>query len=116
MDDALAMIEPLVAAAAADYEAQLGGRAACTVHRSGRVTGGITYFEGRLVALREALRIVERATADEIRPQLTALRDRWAEDLERRRTSRVNTPPWVAYATGGFDAAGEALASLPPDP
>ncbi len=108
-------IDRLMATAEKDYRTALGGEAACTVHRDGRVTGGITYHEGRLIALREAQNLIEGSTPDTLPSELVALRDRWRNELETRRTGRINTPPWVAYATGGVDAATDLLAAIETD-
>jgi hypothetical protein len=102
-------IESLIADAEGAYTAALGGEAACTIHRDGRVTGGMTYHEGRLVALREISRLLERSGPATWHDEIAGVRDRWTADLETRQASRVNTPPWIAYATGGHDAAVEAL-------
>jgi hypothetical protein len=105
-------ITALIAEAEHEYRSALGGETACTIHRDGRVTGGMTYHEGRLIALREARRVLEVSDTAAWHTEISGLRDRWAADLELRRASRIDTPPWIAYATGGYDAAAEALAAI----
>jgi hypothetical protein len=106
----VAELDARVAAAAAAIEAEAGGATVCTLHRDGRVTGGLKYHEGRLIAFREASRAVAAAaTAAEARHHLGAIHSRWQEEFEHRRDAAAPSPPWVAYATGGLDAAGEAL-------
>jgi hypothetical protein len=108
-------IDTLITSAEREYHAALGGEAACRIHRDGRVTGGMTYHEGRLVALREARRLLSASPPERWPGELSALRDRWAADLETRKRSRINTPAWIAYATGGHDAAVEVRAAIDAD-
>ena len=96
----------LTASAAAALEAELGAETACTLHRDGRVTGGMKYHEGRLVAFRETERAVRNAGD---RSAVEEIRDRWRAEFARRRDATRPSPPWVAYATGGLEAATEAL-------
>ena len=93
-------------AAAADLEAALGGVAACTRHKYGRVTGGMKYHEGRMVSYAEA----RRALAGGGLPVSRALHEhaqRWRDEFRRR---AGGPEPWLAYATGGLEAAEDAAA------
>lgn len=103
-------LEAEIAAAAAAMEVELGANSMCTVHKDGRVTGGLKYREGRLSAFAEARRLA-RARSD-IEAALTAQLQRWSNELDRRRKSSTPSMAWVAYATGGFDASREALEAL----
>lgn len=106
----MAYLEAEIAAAATAMEGELGADSMCTVHKDGRVTGGLKYREGRLSAFAEARRLA-RARSD-IEAALTAQLQRWSDELERHRTSSPPSMAWVAYATGGFDASREALEAL----
>ena len=106
----MAYLEAEMAAAAAAMEVELGADSMCTVHRDGRVTGGLKYQEGRLSAFAEARRLA-RAPSD-IESALTAQQQRWSDEFERRRKSSPPSLPWVAYATGGVDASRGALEAL----
>lgn len=91
-------------------EVELGGFSSCTLHKDGRVTGGLKYHEGRMAAFAEARRIVSGTDDPE-----TGLQDyakRWREELERRKGAEQPSPSWVAYATGGAEAAMESVAQL----
>ena len=90
---------------------ETGGSSVCRVHKDGRVTGGLKYHEGRLVALNEVRRLAHRA--HDLPTALDDLEDHWTAELDVRRTAEHASPPWVAYATGGVEAielATEVLA------
>ena len=96
-------LDRLIAEAARTIEAETGSATACTLHRDGRVTGGLKYAEGRLVALREIQRAL--AAGDPVEP----IRSRWQDEHDRRRAADLPSPPWVSYATGGLEAVTEVL-------
>ena len=101
-----AVLEAKAAAAAADLEAALGGVSACTRHKDGRVTGGMKYHEGRMASYAEA----RRALAGDDPPPATVLAEhaqRWRTEFRRR---AGGPEPWLAYATGGLEAAEDAAA------
>lgn len=107
-----AELDRRIAAAEVALRAELGDATACTLHRDGRVTGGMKYHEGRLVAYLEAKRAL--AGAD---PTLAAQVARWEEEFLRRTGAERPSPPWVAYATGGLEATREVIGLLrEPDP
>lgn len=106
----LAYLEREMAAAAAAMEGELGADSMCTVHKDGRVTGGLKYQEGRLSAFAEARRLA-RARSD-IEAALAAQLEKWSDELERRRTASPPSMAWVAYATGGVEASREAREKL----
>lgn len=85
--------------------AELGGASACTVHKDGRVTGGMKYHEGRMTGFAEARRVTRRA--DDPTAAVRELHRRWLDELDRRRGEDRPSPPWVAYATGGAEAAAQ---------
>lgn len=109
----LRALEDRVEATADRLAGELGGASACTLHRDGRVTGGMKYHEGRLVSYRDlitALRQVPERPVAEVLAEHTA---RWRSELDRH--SGRGPTQWAAYATGGLDAATEAccLADAP---
>jgi hypothetical protein len=97
------------------YAAQAGSTAMCELHKDGRVTGGLKYEEGRLVALRAAQRVLTQATVrtvDDLRASLQQSAGEWAASLARY-ASRERPPlPWLAYSQGGFDAVSSVLALI----
>lgn len=105
--DWLAYLEEEMAAAAAAMESELGERSLCTVHRDGRVTGGLKYQEGRLNALAEARRLARHPS--DIGAALAAQKQKWGDELDRRRNASPPSMTWVSYATGGVDATEDAL-------
>lgn len=103
----LAHLEEEMDAAAAAMEGELGEQSMCSVHRDGRVTGGLKYQEGRLTAVAEAIRVA-RGSSD-IEAELVAQLQRWSDELDRRRAASPPSMAWVAYASGGVDASEDAL-------
>jgi hypothetical protein len=110
-DESMSNLREAVAAllrtAESAYMEEAGGEAVCKLHKDGRVSGGLKYEEGRVVALRDlqrALRMLEDdAAADQIQALLAAELVRWQADLDHQLAQ--NRPlPWVAYAQGGVDA------------
>ncbi|MCS6848539.1 MAG: hypothetical protein RMN52_12610 [Anaerolineae bacterium] len=91
---------------------QLGDGSACQVHKDGRVTGGMKYAEGKLVALNDLRRKLDAAgeiTDDAaLREILDAETARWRSGLENQRHRPKPAMPWLAYYQGGIDAL-EAL-------
>lgn len=86
---------------------ELNGATYCRDHKDGRVTGGLKYHEGKMAALAEARRLA-RGPGD-LRAALPSFRNRWLAEFERRREAEPPSPPWVAYATGGLEAADQTL-------
>ena len=112
-DRVAAWLDDMVARSAASMEVELGGETACRIHKDGRVTGGLKYHEGRLAAFAEARRIVRRGSASS--EDVRAYHERWRAELDRRIDTAPPSPPWIAYATGGAEAADEVAAVLVPD-
>lgn len=103
-------LETQIADAAGAMSQELGDRSVCTVHKDGRVTGGLKYQEGRMsafAAMRRALVRGEQATE-----VLAAADERWSAEFEARRRASPSSPTWASYATGGRDAVREARKRL----
>jgi hypothetical protein len=88
----------------------LGDSTTCRVHKDGRVTGGLKYTEGRLAAFAEARRLGR--DSHHLEDSLAAFVLTWREELERRTNETPTSMPWVAYATGGAEAAELAVAAF----
>ncbi len=109
----LEALEARVEATARQIEQELGGATACTLHRDGRVTGGVKYHEGRLVSYRSMLRALHAAPQRPLSEILHEYAGHWRAELDRHAGRGATL--WAAYATGGLDAATEAccLADAP---
>lgn len=95
------------------YKMHTGSQTACQLHKDGRVTGGLKYNEGRLVALTAVRRIVRKleiAGEDALLGSLQEDRDRWRRSLVTYQTADRPSIPWIAYSQGGVDAIEEMLA------
>lgn len=88
---------------------ELGPDSVCTVHKDGRVTGGLKYHEGRMSALAELRRLWRTGEPDDA--ALAEVERRWEEEFTRR-SNGPSSPLWVSYATGGVDAVREARSAL----
>lgn len=103
-------LESEIELAAGRMSRELGEDSVCTIHRDGRVTGGLKYQEGRLTALAGLRRGLREA------PDAGSVIDesetRWRIEFERRRNASPPSPIWVSYATGGLDATREARVLL----
>ena len=91
-----------IESAAYAITSEAGGSSVCRVHKDGRVTGGLKYQEGRLVALNGVRRLAHRN--DDLSTALDDLEEHWTAELDARRAEEHASPPWVAYATGGVEA------------
>jgi hypothetical protein len=93
----------------AEIRQQTGSASVCQVHKDGRVTGGLKYHEGRLVALSDLVRDLKRSAADRdaITALLAAAAARWEAQLARHQASERPSILWVAYTQGGVDAVVE---------
>jgi hypothetical protein len=108
-------LDAAIATVQASLARQMGDATACQLHKDGRVTGGLKYDEGRLVALsnlRRTLRRQEGATPAGLDAALAAERAEWQELLARHQAAAKPSLPWVAYAQGGLDAL-DALSTKP---
>lgn len=101
-------------------DARTGSQAVCQIHRQGRVTGGLKYDEGRLVALSAVRRLLAGMTgscsAAEIAAVLEAERAKWASTLVSHQARERPAIQWVAYFQGGLDAVVSALNVMAPAP
>lgn len=92
-----------------------GGQAVCQLHKDGRVTGGVKYYEGRLVALYSIRRSMAGLTDVEWARAGEAIeneRATWQELIDRHRRAERPSPPWLAYGQGGLDACQEVMQLL----
>ncbi|MBP1468959.1 hypothetical protein EYB53_024840 [Candidatus Chloroploca sp. M-50] len=82
-----------------------GGANVCQLQRDGRVTGGVKYDEGWLVALvtlRRSLR-TEAEDAQVVAEQ----RATWQAALAEQQQRIPPSLPWLAYRQGGVDALAQ---------
>ncbi|MCX7791382.1 MAG: hypothetical protein N2378_12140 [Chloroflexaceae bacterium] len=113
MNEELArLLEQRIAVAERRLTDQTGGTNVCRLQQDGRVTGGMKYDEGRLVAL-SALRrrLREEAGGD---PRAVVAQDlaTWQAALRAQQARERPAIPWVAYNQGGVDALEEVLQVL----
>ncbi len=93
-----------------EYALHAGNQTACQLHKDGRVTGGLKYDEGRLVAFTTLRRIVRKtsgAQSDELLRQIQAEQTRWQTALQTHQHAERPSIPWIAYNQGGVDALAE---------
>ncbi|MFW5691572.1 MAG: hypothetical protein ACOCXZ_03630 [Chloroflexota bacterium] len=95
----------------------MGDQTLCQLHRDGRVSGGLKYDEGRLVAVRAAIRLL-RGTSDiaVFRAGAHAERARWQNDLDKYLSAERRSMPWVAYSQGGADTWQQVIALIDETP
>lgn len=106
----MAWLDAEIERAAAGMNLEIGDATACTIHKDGRVTGGLKYHEGRMTAFAEARRLGRSST--DLPGDLQSLGEKWQAEFERRRDTQPTSPPWTSYATGGMEAAQEAIAAF----
>lgn len=98
------------------YKVHTGNQTACQLHKDGRVTGGLKYDEGRLVALMDLRRSVRKAELigdSNLASTIEAEIDRWRRDLHRYQTAQRPSLSWIAYSQGGVDALQAIRDRLP---
>jgi hypothetical protein len=106
---ALSRIDELIAATESALRAEMGNATSCEIHKDGRVTGGMKYLEGKLVAFTRIRRLVAQTTgADDAAGAAADEVASWEAEWRLRAEAADSSPPWAAYATGGLDAAREA--------
>jgi hypothetical protein len=103
----ISWLDDQIEASAESMRSELGGATACRVHKDGRVTGGMKYQEGRMAAFAEARRL-GASGSDDLSDALATFERRWLDELEHRASAEQPSRPWVAYATGGAEAARAA--------
>lgn len=96
----------------------MGGGTMCQVHKDGRVSGGLKYEEGRLVAFGNVRRALKRLspTADEspaLAEILTSEAAAWQAQLTRHQSAAKPAMMWLAYSQGGADAVAQMQRELP---
>lgn len=109
---ALAQAAAWVEATGAAMANRLGAQTLCETHKSGRVTGGVKYDEGRMAAfsdLKRALRKSDPLGASALHDLFTAEQARWQAQLDRHNRQPKPSMPWIAYSQGGVDACQQAL-------
>jgi hypothetical protein len=112
LDRWIAYLDGEIALAAANMEVELGEESACTVHKDGRVTGGLKYQEGRLNSFAEARRLARDPAG--LEDGLSRYKTKWEQELDRRRSAHRPSMPWISYATGGLQAAEAAVEAFKP--
>ena len=114
----LTWLDQEIARAEQDFARHAGNQSACQLHKDGRVTGGMKYDEGRLVALTTLRRIVSKQDTwapAQLAEALQSEQNRWQRALQTYQSAEHPSIAWVAYQQGGVDAvaaAGAALAAL----
>ncbi len=111
----LTWLEQKIQNAEQEYALHTGAQTVCQLHKDGRVTGGLKYDEGRLVALTAARRLVRKHlgdSADALHSVLSAEQDRWRRKLQIYRSAERPSMTWIAYYQGGVDALDELLAQI----
>jgi len=115
----LAWLEQQIGRAEKEYAIHAGNQTACQLHKDGRITGGLKYDEGRLVAFTTLRRIVRKSgdgAAGELRAPIEAEQARWQAALHTYRHAPQPSIPWIAYNQGGVDALTAALAHFTGQP
>ncbi len=88
---------------------QTGGTNVCRLQQDGRVTGGMKYDEGRLVALSTLRRRLREAADVDARELVGQDLARWEEALRAQQARERPAIQWVAYNQGGVNALEEVL-------
>lgn len=117
----LEWLDQEIARAERDFARHAGNQSACQLHKDGRVTGGMKYDEGRLVALTAVRRIARKGdawTPAELAEALESEQKKWQRALRTYQSAAHPSMPWVAYNQGGVDAllAASAALSAPSSP
>lgn len=113
-------VEAKISEVSRSLAGRTGSQAVCQIHKQGRVTGGLKYDEGQLVALNAVRRLLAGmagpCSAEEIAAALEAERAKWESNLAGHQARERPALPWVAYYQGGLDAVTSALNVLTPAP
>lgn len=98
------------------YAAQTGGVAMCQLQKDGRITGGVKYDEGRLIALHTARRLLPPNNDDQAltnyRAAIESELATWHTELQTQQRKESPSIAWVAYQQGGVDALTSLLDAL----
>lgn len=111
----LAWLEQQIERAEKEYAIHTGNQPACQLHKDGRVTGGLKYDEGRLVAFTTLRRIVRKSgdgAAGELLVPIETEQARWLAALYTYQHAPQPAITWIAYNQGGVDAISATLAHL----
>ncbi len=111
----LTLLDQMILHTEQEYALHTGAQTTCQLHKDGRVTGGLKYEEGRLVALTGARRIVRKVQDTGNNALIDALqseRNRWRQTLLTYQSADRPSVMWVAYNQGGVDALDELLAPV----
>lgn len=86
------------------YQIQTGGATVCQLQKDGRISGGIKYDEGRLVALTTIQRIFkQKSSLRNFRISLQTEMKTWQQNLAIHKSRGNPAIQWVAYLQGGVD-------------
>jgi len=86
------------------YQLQAGGAAVCQLHKDGRISGGIKYDEGRLVALAAIQRMLKlKSSPQDILHTLQTELKTWQQGLDVHQGKEKPSMQWIAYLQGGVD-------------
>lgn len=109
-------LEQRIVAAERSLTDQTGGTNVCRLQQDGRVTGGMKYDEGRLVALNTVRRRLVAAERDGMATDPGEMvaheASEWREALRVQQARDRPAIQWVAYRQGGVDALEELLAVI----
>ncbi len=86
------------------YQSQSGGEGVCQLHKDGRVSGGLKFEEGRLVALLWARRQILPENSPEYLGLLKTEIRNWQNELQALQQKQSPSLPWLAYRQGGLEA------------
>ena len=109
----LKLLDQMIFHAEQKYTLHTGAQTTCQLHKDGRVTGGLKYDEGRLVALTAARRIerkLQESGDNTLIGALQAERNQWQRKLLTYQSADRPSLMWIAYHQGGVDAFDEVLA------
>jgi hypothetical protein len=105
----LAAVDRQIAEAETDLVNATAGQSVCQLHKSGRVTGGLKYSEGKLVALKAIRRVLDQLHRGDLAlaEVYQAFETNMAEQQQtftRFEGKGTSATPWLAYASGELDA------------
>jgi len=107
-------IEQLMASATKAYLTQSGGLGLCQLQKDGRITGGLKYCEGQMVALHAVKKLLSKGdpSSEATMRLIDALRDEWRRELANHQQKARPSMPWTAYWQGGVDALEAILETV----
>lgn len=96
-------IQQKIAEVESSYQQRSGGASMCQVQRDGRVTGGLKYEEGRMVALHFARRALQQRGETGF-SDIEEEGQTWEKALADLQAKTPSSMLWLAYRQGGVDA------------